>query len=110
MALRGPDAGTLPVVAVSATDVVVGRIIRRVRQARLTDAPVHIFGCEVSWRPGPLPGELPHSPPHDGYYEVRHPRRESCCFAYAHLAASFVEDIRMEEMVRDRKSTRLNSS
>jgi hypothetical protein len=75
---------------VSATDVVVGRLTRRIREARSApgawlDALTH----EVRWLPGRLPGSGPLDPVHDGYYEVRR-GGDMYSFAYPSAAAGYI--------------------
>jgi hypothetical protein len=79
----------------SASDVVVGRTTRRIRQCReLPGVWQVIFEQDVRWLPGHLPDSDRAAPPHDGYYEVQEGSR-IFRFAYPALAAGHMYDRRM---------------
>jgi tetratricopeptide (TPR) repeat protein len=74
----------------SATDVVVGRATRRIRETRSTPGRwIQVLTHEVRWLPDAIPGSGPDAPPHDGHYEVRM-GHEIHVFAYPALAASHI--------------------
>lgn len=84
----------------SATDVVVGRLTRRIRQARLTPGEWQpCLSFDVRWLPGSMPNERNGMPVHDGYYEVLETGRAVEFFAYPHVAAGYLYQRQLEDRV-----------